>query len=74
MLADENYDVWLGNTRGNRYSCNHTNLNPFGSAKDRKIFWSFSWHEMGLHDLPKMIDFVLDKTEQKKIQYIVIYN
>ena len=25
---------------------------------------------MGLHDLPKMIDFVLDKTEQKKLQYI----
>lgn len=47
-LSDEGYDVWLGNARGNFYSCNHTNLKPFGSHADRKRFWSFSWHEIGM--------------------------
>lgn len=46
-LADEGYDVWMGNSRGNFYSTNHTRLNPFGSKKDRQEYWSFSWHEMG---------------------------
>lgn len=50
-LADEGYDVWLGNARGNFYTCNHTSLNPFGSKSDRQRFWSFSWHEIGKNQL-----------------------
>lgn len=60
----------MGNNRGNRYSCNHTTFNPFGSSKDQRNFWSFSWHEIGLFDLPTMIDYVLAKTEQIKLQFI----
>ena len=30
----------------------------------------YSWHEIGVHDLPTIIDFVLKTTEQKKIYYI----
>ena len=36
-LADEGYDVWLLNVRGNQYALNHTTL----SSKDSK-FWDFS--------------------------------
>ncbi|XP_030383250.1 lipase 1 [Scaptodrosophila lebanonensis] len=64
MLADHNYDVWLGNARGNRYSRNHTTLDP-----DESKFWDFSWHEIGMYDLPAMIDHILKTTGYKKLHY-----
>lgn len=30
----------------------------------------FSWHEMGIYDLPAMIDYILYKTGQKQLFYI----
>ncbi|XP_062142657.1 lipase 1 [Drosophila sulfurigaster albostrigata] len=64
LLADHKYDVWLGNARGNRYSRNHTTLDP-----DESKFWDFSWHEIGMYDLPAMIDYILKSTGFKKLQY-----
>lgn len=64
LLADHNYDVWLGNARGNRYSRNHTTLDP-----DESKFWDFSWHEIGIYDLPAMIDHVLKVTGFPKLHY-----
>lgn len=69
-LSDENYDVWLSNSRGNMYGVNHTTLNPFGSSKGQKKFWSFSFHEMAVFDLPPIIDSILMKTKVSKIQYV----
>ncbi|KAH8410630.1 hypothetical protein KR009_007733 [Drosophila setifemur] len=65
LLADHNYDIWLGNARGNRYSRNHTTLDP-----DESKFWDFSWHEIGMYDLPAMIDHVLKATGFQKLQYV----
>ncbi|XP_069359563.1 lipase 1-like [Maniola hyperantus] len=56
-LANNGYDVWLGNTRGNRYSCKHTELDSRG-----RQFWQFSIHELGYYDLPAIIDKVLLET------------
>lgn len=70
-LADQGYDVWLGNSRGNVYSTKHVEKSPFSFFPwRRKIFWSFSWHEVGVYDLPACIDFILEKSEQKKLHYI----
>jgi lysosomal acid lipase/cholesteryl ester hydrolase len=55
-MAREGYDVWLGNTRGNKYSRHHTSLNP---DKDNE-FWDFTFAEMGLYDLPAQVNKALE--------------
>lgn len=65
LLADQRYDVWLGNFRGNTYCRSHVKLSP----RDRN-FWEFSFHEIGTRDLPVMIDYVLNYTKQKTLRYI----
>ena len=39
MLANMEYDVWLGNARGNKHSRNHTHYNPNKNAE----FWDFTF-------------------------------
>lgn len=65
MLSDSGFDVWLGNIRGNKYSCKHINLKPH----DPK-FWDFSLDEMALHDLPDTIDYVLNASGNKTLRYV----
>jgi len=65
FLYANGYDVWMGNVRGNRYSKGHVKLNP----STDKAYWSFSWHEIGVYDLPAMIDGVLEKTGYQKLSY-----
>lgn len=57
QLADQGYDVWMGNARGNSWSREHESL-----TIDDANFWKFSWHEVGTIDLPAMIDYVLEQT------------
>lgn len=66
MLADEGYDVWLANHRGNKHSRNHTVLNPDSDSQ----FWNFSWHEIGVYDLPASIDYILNITSKSKLHYV----
>lgn len=66
ILADNGYDVWLGNVRGDTYSRAHQTLNP---DKD-PAFWHFSWDEMAKYDLPAMVNYVLGVTGQAKLDYI----
>ncbi|KAJ8922570.1 hypothetical protein NQ315_007600 [Exocentrus adspersus] len=65
ILADEGYDVWMGNVRGNTYSRNHTSFDPDTDSG----FWQFSWHQIGVTDLPTMIDYVLEQTGADGVYY-----
>lgn len=65
ILADNGYDVWLGNARGNTHSKDHIVLKP-----NQQVFWNFSWHEIGTYDLPTMIDYVLITTGETALHYI----
>ncbi|PSN46066.1 Lipase 1 [Blattella germanica] len=65
ILADLGYDVWLGNARGNTYSRSHVSLSP-----DDLKFWNFSFHEMGVYDLPASLNWVLNITGRDKLFYV----
>lgn len=65
-LSNHGYDVWLGNARGSTFSLNHT---KYDYRHDWR-YWDFSFHEMGLHDLPTCIDYILAKRRRKSLTYI----
>ncbi|XP_050299836.1 lipase 3-like [Anthonomus grandis grandis] len=64
QLADQGYDIWLGNTRGNK-NCRHKTLAP-----SDKEYWNFSFHEKGFYDTAAMIDYILANTKLEKLSYV----
>lgn len=65
ILANQGYDVWLGNFRGNAYSRAHISK----STSDPQ-FWDFSFDEMGTYDLPAMISYITSQTLEPLHTYI----
>ncbi|EDW03608.1 GH10414 [Drosophila grimshawi] len=57
LLSNRGYDVWMLNVRGNRYSRRHINYKP-----RQRQFWDFSFHEIGIYDLPATIDYILNRS------------
>lgn len=70
LLPDRNYDVWWGNSSGNTCSRNHTKYNLSGSSVHHRKVWSFSYHKMGVYDLPATFDYYLHETNESHLQYI----
>lgn len=67
ILANLGFDIWLSNSRGNKYSRNHRKLNPDEDYE----FWAFSFEDMGYYDVPACIKYVLKiNSNFSKIHYI----
>lgn len=67
MLSDACYDVWLLNGRGNRYSKKHT---CYTADINSEKYWNFTYNEHGIYDLKSGVDYVLNATQSKQLQYI----
>ena len=67
VLAEAGFDVWLGNSRGNKYSKGHLKLDPKTS---KNKYWSFGIDELAMYDLPAAVDYVLATTGHDSLAYI----
>ncbi|XP_026273470.2 lipase 3-like [Frankliniella occidentalis] len=65
LLQEAGFDVWLFNARGTTPSRRHETIRPY-----RAKFWDFSFHEIGVLDMPASIDFVLNKTGHTQLHYV----
>ena len=65
ILADNNYDVFLGSRRGTKFATKHKKL-----STESKEYWNFDWHEIGYYDLKAMFDFTLETTNKTKCFYV----
>jgi gastric triacylglycerol lipase len=54
VAASAGYDVWIGNTRGNKYSRSHV---KYDSNKDYE-YWDHSFVEMAKYDVPAFIEHI----------------
>ncbi|XP_028967829.1 lipase 3-like [Galendromus occidentalis] len=62
ILYDEGYDVWMLNSRGNKYSSE--------SGRTKKHFYEFTWDELAAYDMPDSIDYVLATTGHRKLHVV----
>jgi len=67
ILADQGYDVWMHNTRGNTYSKNHTHLDSCPNCSE---YWDFGLHEQAIFDYSAVIDYVLNNTQSLQLDFI----
>jgi pimeloyl-ACP methyl ester carboxylesterase len=65
ILFDAGYDVFLANSRGNKYSSLHESK----TTKD-PTFWQFTFDDHGLFDLPAFIDKALSINGAKSLTLI----
>ena len=66
LIAEQGFDLWINNSRGNKMSRLHTQLDP----DCHEEFWDFSFQEMADFDQPALFDYVIKKTGAESVTYI----
>eukprot|EP00743_Colponemidia_sp_Colp-15_P001619 GILK01001768.1.p1 GENE.GILK01001768.1~~GILK01001768.1.p1 ORF type:complete len:468 (-),score=69.68 GILK01001768.1:364-1767(-) len=64
ILADQGFDVWLGNNRCNKHSRKHVKLDPSDDE-----FWNWAIDDLAI-DVEAMVDFICNKTGNSQLTYI----
>ena len=68
QLAQRGQDVWLYGARGTTDSDVHDrDDDPDFTLKER---WDFNWADMGMLDIPPVIDKILEVTGKEKVSII----
>ncbi|KAG0708578.1 Alpha/Beta hydrolase protein [Suillus ampliporus] len=65
VLAEQGFDVWMGNNRGNKYSKKSVHHDPNSSK-----FWNYSLDDFAWHDIPDSIQYILDITKSSSLSYV----
>jgi len=42
IIANQGYDLWMGNNRGSHYGLGHVEWDPF-DEHDKELYWTFSY-------------------------------
>lgn len=58
IFAEKGYDIWLPDTRGNKYSRNHTTLNPDVDTE----YWDHSFTDISREDMPVFFNYIRNVT------------
>lgn len=70
-LVNEGYDLWMNNSRGNRYSRDHSLIDmKYATEEEHAKFYSYSFEEMADYDQPALWKYVLNYTGASKLTYI----
>lgn len=67
QLANAGFDVWFGNSRGNKYSRGHTEEKRYDPYWGR--YWDFTVFDLA-RDLFESIEFVSKQTGKNNMQFI----
>jgi pimeloyl-ACP methyl ester carboxylesterase len=65
ILAEDGYEVFLGNSRGSKYATGITTHRPH-SAK----YWEWSWDDMAKFDMSAQVDAILKRTNHKSLKMV----
>lgn len=69
VLASKGYDVWIANSRGNKYSREHRYLDP-DRELDEEEFFGYTFEDMAKQDTNATVSYI--RTETKKTSIGVI--